>query len=194
MGFGSIFKGIGKGLGSAAKGAVKGTMKLQKGLSKIVPGGDKVSSLLDFADSKINMPKETMGLEGSIFDTWSNKDATSGGPAGKSGMGKFLGKLDPNMLALSGLSMLGDDGPQERKSFAGSGRSDPKFALGRAMQINDELVQEIRNRMASRSANGPVILPELPTQIGGGLGMDPAKRMNGLTATAARRKPKPEEF
>lgn len=132
------------------------------------------------------------GLGSLVNAPGSGTSMTSGGGMN---FGKFFGKLDPTALLLSGMSLLGgDDGPQQRKSFLGSGRTDPKYALGRAMQLNDELVQEIRNRMASRQKHGPVVLPELPMQIGGGLGANPANRQLPELKPTQRRKPQSEQL
>lgn len=87
---------------------------------------------------------------------------------------KFFGSIDPTTAVLGGMSLLGgDEGPQERHSFAGSGRTDPKNALGRAFAGTDDLISMLSERVKGAK---PVVIPQLPMQIGGGLGMDPAKR------------------
>jgi hypothetical protein len=89
-------------------------------------------------------------------------------------IGKFFGGIDPTTAVLGGLSLLGDDGPQERKSFDGTGRTDARTALAKAFGGTDEMLKLIGDRVKSAK---PVILPELPMQLGGGLGVDPSKRM-----------------
>ena len=107
-------------------------------------------------------------------------------------IGNWAGKIDPTMAALGALSLLGgDDGPQKRQSFAGSGRTDPKFALAKAFGGTDELLELVGQRV--RNAK-PVVIPELPFQIGGGLGQDPANRMIPPLGVLTGKTPKKQDY
>lgn len=96
---------------------------------------------------------------------------------------KLFGKLDPTGLALAGMSLFGggDDGQQKRKSFGGTGLTDPRNSLYQALAAINRLGQGLAERRPTRLRSSyvqkgpePVSIPGLPFQIGGGLGTDPA--------------------
>lgn len=99
-------------------------------------------------------------------------------------LGKIFGKggLDPTTLALGGLSLLGggDEGPQRKESFKGTG-ADPVSILTEALNATRGFGEGLRRRGPTRLRSSfvppppvPVDVPGVPFQIGGGLGMDPA--------------------
>lgn len=89
--------------------------------------------------------------------------------------------LDPTMLALGGMGMFGgDDGPQKLNSFRGTA-ADPVKSLEEVLNAARKLGLGIQERSPRRAGSsfvqqgpGPVQIPGLPFQIGGGLGTDPA--------------------
>lgn len=99
---------------------------------------------------------------------------------------KLFGKggLDPTMLALGGLSMLGGDdepGSSTRKSFEGTG-ADPVRNLEETLAVIKSLGAQLGAKPIKRldrtvqRGPAPVQIDGLPFQIGGGLGEDPALR------------------
>jgi hypothetical protein len=90
--------------------------------------------------------------------------------------------LDPTLLALGGMSMLGGDDVQQRKSFSQANSiTDPRQALYQALKGTNVLGEALAKRgpVKLRSSYAPpppvaVNVPGVPFQIGGGLGRDPA--------------------
>lgn len=129
-----------------------------------------------------------------------NSSYSSVGAPAAVGSSSMLGKvfnrqtgIDPTMLALSGLSMLGGDGNQ-RQSFEGKGAADPVAALQSSLASINAVGQGIQNskfklRPPPSYSPKPVTIPGLGFQIGGGLATDPAladptlDQENGLTTT-----------
>lgn len=104
--------------------------------------------------------------------------ASKTGKAGKVLSGMNKAGLDPTMLALGLMSMLG--GPDGPKSFSGT-TADPVKTLTDALGASKSLMAQIGSRGPARLRSSyvapppsPVSLPGIPFQIGGGLGRDPA--------------------
>jgi hypothetical protein len=108
-----------------------------------------------------------------------------------SALGKFFGRMDPTLLGLAGLSLLGgDDGGQELQSYSGSGHADPRASLNNVLSLANNLFSDVQNRGPRHLRSsyvpappGPVQIPGLPFQIGGGLGTDPAIQDPTLLST-----------
>lgn len=92
--------------------------------------------------------------------------------------------LDPNLLLGLGMSMFGggDEG-QERTSFRGAGAADPVDSLNYVLQAIQRIGAGLETRPAPSLRSSvvpggpaPISLPNIPFQIGGGMGMDPALR------------------
>ncbi len=164
QGLNGLLAGGGAGAGAGASPAV-GAGPGMAGASGVLP-----STPIGGVGALVNAP-----ASGTAFGNMLGAGGAASGAGGgiKGALGKFLGGIDPTTAVLGGLSLLGGDG-QELQSFEGSGRTDPKTALNRAMGGTDELMKVLGPRVMNAN---PVVLPELPMQIGGGLGMDPSKRM-----------------
>lgn len=114
--------------------------------------------------------------------------AGGGGSHMAGGIGGWLKGMgiDPTMLGLGGLSLLGGDDGQELQSYDGTA-ADPVNALADALNMARNLSTHLASRGPTklRSSFVPpapvgVNVPGLPFQIGGGLGQDPALRDQSL--------------
>ena len=94
----------------------------------------------------------------------------------------FKGGIDPTSLLFGALSLFGgNNGPQQRESFGGTGLTDPRNALYQALQGTYRAGAGMEQRTPPRLRSSyvqpgpsPVTVPGLNFQIGGGLGQDPA--------------------
>jgi hypothetical protein len=95
----------------------------------------------------------------------------------------FSKGLDPTSLLFGGLSLLGGDpGPQRMTSFVNPGhQTDPVQGLDTAIQAILRLGQGMTERPQTTTRSsyapqgpGPITIPGIPFQIGGGFPHDPA--------------------